>query len=84
MNENSLFTHRQNLFEGTYKDASEAILKAYGVLKQGTMKDIANHLGVELNRISGRFGEMRKSGKIEEIGKVKINNRFNSVYKLKV
>ncbi len=83
MNENSLTAHSNNLQEGSYQTMKERILEKLSEVGQARMQHIALMLGVQEHVISGRFGEMVKSERIEIVEKVKIGKNNYSIYKVK-
>lgn len=81
MNDNSLKANQINIEQGNYKNASEriiAILKDKGAM---TMHDVAKEMGVQINRISGRFRTLVWSGQAEIVDKIKIGKFNYSIYK---
>ena len=60
------------------KQVLDAILK----LQPCTDKEIANYLGWEINRVTGRRNELAESGIIHDAGKKKQNDRNVIVWKI--
>jgi len=83
MNPNSINSHQLNLSFDKYTKGQDKVIKALEVLNEGTMHEIAKHLGVELNRCSGRFKELIDKGAIEVTRTKKIGSYNYSVYKIK-
>lgn len=48
--------------------ARQAVLDAITSLQQATDREIADHLGWPINRVTGRRGELVKAGFIEKVG----------------
>lgn len=78
MHNNSLEAHKENITFGKYPKQIKAIIQSLQFIERGTMHNIANHLQVPLNTISGRFKRMREDGIIKEDGKT--NNK--TIWKL--
>lgn len=79
MHTNSLEVHKDNLAEGKYPKQIKMIVKSLEYLESATMHQIANHLRVPLNTISGRFKRMREEGIIKEVGR---NEKRRTIFKL--
>ena len=83
MNQNSLDAHQLNLQLNTYPNMKELIIAKLQEVGQARMQHIAMMIGVVPSAISGRFGELIKSDRIEIVEKVKIGRNRYSIYKLK-
>lgn len=62
---------------------SERIVAKLKELGEATMQQISDALQVPLNKISGRFGELVKRGKIFIVRTIKQGKYSYSVYKAK-
>jgi len=76
MNEQSL---QANKTVRRYKD-QKVVLETIQELGNATLKDVAHLMGKQLNQISGRFTELKRTGEIEPTGETKDGCM---IYKLK-
>ncbi|CAB4153116.1 hypothetical protein UFOVP606_44 [uncultured Caudovirales phage] len=83
MNRNSLDAHQLNIEFGAYSKMSDRILAVLTDLKEATMQEICAILDVSVHKVSGRFGTLVKSNKIELIGKKKVGNYSYGIYTIK-
>lgn len=84
MNRNSLDAHQLNMEFGAYAKMSDRILAVLTDLNEATMQEICAILDVPVHKVSGRFGTLVKTHKIEVIGKKKVGSYSYGIYKLKI
>ena len=87
MNKNSLTAYDNISATGHLTRCQLAIIGAMRLLKVPvTMHQVADYMGVQLNTISGRFGELVREGQIKVVGekafKVQGRNYPRSLYAL--
>lgn len=81
MNTNSIIAHKVNIEDGNYKNSSDRILLILREHGPQTMHNVAEKMGVQLNRISGRFKKLVYEGRAEIIDTIKIGKFNYSLYK---
>lgn len=67
--ENSLDTYHETI-EPELTNRQEQVLNAIEEIGPCTMHEVSNFMGVPLNTISGRFGELVKKNKIYAAGRI--------------
>ena len=81
MNQNSINAYRE-VVDPTKMTRKQEVLEALKDLKEATMAQVAEHLGLALHVISGRFLELITDGKIkvDRVTQDKHKNRFGTAY----
>jgi len=82
MNTNSLKAHQLNIEFSVYPTMSARILAHLAEVKQATMQDIAATFGVPVHKVSGRFGSLVKTHKIEVFAHKKEGRYSYGIYRL--